>query len=232
VSNGVTQPESRALVADDDPTMLLLMRHVVEALGHPSDAVTNGGEAFRAWERSRHSLALLDIEMPEMDGLEVCRRIRATEPDRTTFVIIVTGRDRATDLEEVLAAGADDYVTKPTTGEHLTARLRIAKRRMSDDRARRDAEGELRRARWLAGIGETTVAIQHEINNPLAGLMATAELLKMEAEERGKPIEELRIIVEQARRIAELVKRMGDLRDPKSVPYAGDSKMIDLRDKH
>ena len=221
--------DSRALIADDDPTMLLLMEHVLDGLGRPFEAVADGGAAWRAWEASRHALVVLDIEMPGMDGLEVCRRIRDADPQRATFVIIVTGRDRAADLEAVLAAGADDYVTKPTTGQHLVARLRIALRRMDDDRARREAEEELRRARWFAGIGEATIAIQHEINNPLAGLLATAELMKYEAESKGQPLGDLTVIVEEAKRISALVKRMGDLRDAKSVEYTTGSRMIDLK---
>ena len=222
-------PNSRALIADDDPTMLLLMEHVLEGLGLGFEAVSDGAAAWHAWEKSRHGLVVLDIEMPRIDGLEVCRRIREADPNREAFVVIVTGRDRSADLEAVLGAGADDYVTKPTTGQHLVARLRIAARRMADDRTRREVEEELRKSRWLAGIGETTVAIQHEINNPLAGLLATAELLKMEFEEKGQPTDELSVIIEEARRIGVLVKRMGALRDAKTVPYAGGSKMINLR---
>lgn len=221
-------PTPAVLIADDDPTMLLLLEHVLEGLKWTFDSVENGTDAWEAWERSRHPLVVLDVEMPGADGLEVCRRIRAAEADRKTFVIVVTGRDRAADLEQVLAAGADDYVTKPTSGQRLVARMRIAQRRMAQDALRRSAEEELQKSRWLAGIGETVVAIQHEINNPLAGLLATAELMKLEAEERGQPIAELATIIEQARRIGTLVKKMSDLRDPQSVPYAGDAKMIDL----
>ena len=210
--------------------MLLLMEHALEGLGRPFEAVSDGDAAWRAWSESRHSLVLLDIEMPGLDGLEVCRRIRQEDEGRETFIIIVTGRDRAADLESVLAAGADDYVTKPTTGQHLVARLRIAGRRMEDDRARRTAEEELRRARWFAGIGEATVAIQHEINNPLAGLLATAELMKLEAEEQRRPLGGIEVIIEEARRISALVKRMGTLRDARSVEYIGSSRMIDFRE--
>jgi DNA-binding response OmpR family regulator len=201
---------------------------VLEALGRSFDVADNGAEAWRAWEAKRHALVVLDIEMPEMDGLEVCRRIRAADEDRKTFVLIVTGRDRAADLEAVLAAGADDYVTKPTSGQRLLARVRIAQRRMANDAARRLAEEELQKSRWLAGIGEATLALQHEINNPLTSLLATAELLLIDAEENGKPTEDLHVVVEQARRITDLVKRLGDLRDPKTVPYGGTGKMIDL----
>lgn len=220
----------RVLVADDDPTMLLLVEHALEGLGRTYDTAPDGATAWRLWQEHHHQLVVLDIEMPEMDGLEVCRRIRGAEEDRETFIVVVTGRDRAADLESVLAAGADDYVTKPTSGQRLVARLRIAERRMADSAARRDAEEELRRSRYLAGIGEAMVALQHEINNPLAALLGTAELALMESGGKGKQAEDLRAIIEEARRIAVLLKRVAELRDPKSVPYAGNAKMIDLRE--
>jgi DNA-binding response OmpR family regulator len=222
---------ARVLVADDDPTIVLLLEHALEALGRSYETADDGAEAWSAWERERHELVVLDIEMPKIDGLEVCRRIRAADEGRKTFVLVVTGRDKAADLEAVLDAGADDYVSKPVTGQRLLARLKIALRRMADDAARRKAEEDLKKASYLAGIGETSVALQHEINNPLTGLLATAELLLLEAKERGHPTEEITVIIEQARRIVDLVKGMGDMRDPKSVPYAGQAKMIDLKDK-
>ena len=220
----------RVLVADDDPTITLLLEHVLEGLGRSFDSADNGTEAWKSWEKTRHPLVVLDIEMPGLDGLEVCRKIRAADPDRTTYILIVTGRDRAADLEAVLEAGADDYLTKPTSGQRLTARLRIAERRMTTDSARREAEEELRKARWLAGIGEATVSLQHEINNPLTGLMGIAELMLMEARDAGRKTEDIELLITQAKRIGELVKRLGDLRDPKSVHYAGGtpSKMLDL----
>jgi len=225
------QSAPRFLIADDDPTIVLLLEHVLEGLGRSFDTADNGIAAWDTWQTSRHPLVVLDIEMPGMDGLEVCRKIRHADPARQTYILIVTGRDRAADLEAVLDAGADDYVTKPTTGQRLTARLRIAQRRMADDNARRAAEEELRKAHRLAAIGEATVTLQHEINNPLTGLLGTAELMLMEAQENGKGVDEIQTIIEQARRIGALVKRLGDLRDPQSVSYAGDATMIDLRDK-
>jgi DNA-binding response OmpR family regulator len=221
-------PSRRALIADDDPTCLLMLEHVLEALGRPFDVADDGAGAWRAWERSRHPLVLLDIEMPGIDGLEVCRRIRQADPKRETFIVVVTARDKAADLEEVLDAGADDYVVKPLNPQHLLSRLRIASRHMLADAARREAEDQLRKARYLAGIGETSVALQHEINNPLAGLLATAELMQIELKDKGQSTEEIAVIIQEAKRIMDLTKRMGALQDPQSVPYFGSRRMIDL----
>lgn len=220
---------TRVLIADDDPTIILLLEHVLEGLGRPFDSAEDGAVAWESWQKSRHPLVVLDLDMPKVDGLDVCRNIRAADPARETFILIVTGRDRAADLEAVLAAGADDYVTKPTTGQRLTARLRIAERRMENDRARREAEEELRKSRFLAGIGEATVGLQHEINNPLTGLLGIAELMLMDAREAERSTEELEMILKQGKRIGELVKRLGELRDPQSVHYVGKSKMLDLK---
>ena len=221
----------RVLVADDDPTMVLLVEHALEGLGREYDTATDGDTAWRLWEQHRHALVVLDIEMPGLDGLEVSRRIRQSEKERETFIVVVTGRDRAADLESVLEAGADDYVTKPTSGQRLVARLRIAQRRMEDNAARRAAEEELRSARYMSGIAEAMVTLQHEINNPLAALLGTAELALLESGGKGKQAEDLRAIIEEARRIAVLLRRVSELRNPKSVPYAGDAKMIDLREE-
>jgi two-component system, sensor histidine kinase and response regulator len=220
--------KSSALIADDDPTFLLLVEHALEALGRPYVAVENGSEAWELWDRDRHSFCVLDVEMPGLDGLEICRRIRDNDPDRHTYILVVTGRDKAADLEQVLEAGADDYLSKPTTGQRLLARMRIAERRMALDAAHRAMEESLRRARYLAGIGEATVGLKHEINNPLTGILGTAELLLLELRQRAYPTTDVETIITQARRISEIVKRLDDLKDPMSVLYAGGSRMIDL----
>jgi nitrogen-specific signal transduction histidine kinase len=110
----------------------------------------------------------------------------------------------------------------------MRARVIIAERRMAQDRARREAESELARARWRAGIGETAIALQHEINNPLSALLGHAELLLMEYKDRGEQNEQLDIILEQARRIADVVKRIAKLRNPQTVEYIQGARMLDL----
>jgi DNA-binding response OmpR family regulator len=208
--------------------MVLLVEQSLQMLGRDYDTASDGDAAWDAWREARHALVILDLMMPRVDGLDVIRRIREADPERHSYILVVTGRDKAADLESVLDAGADDYVTKPTTGQRLLARMKIAARRMEDDRARRLAEEELRRARFLAGIGEATAGLQHEINNPLTGLLGTAELMLLDLEEAGQKTDDLRTIIEQGKRIAALVRRLGELRDPESVHYAGGKRMIDL----
>jgi len=110
----------------------------------------------------------------------------------------------------------------------VRARIVIADRRSAQDAARRKAETDLAVARWRAGIGEAAIALQHEINNPLAALLGHAELLLMELKDRGEQNEQAQIILDQARRIGEVVKRIAKLRNPQSVEYVEGARMLDL----
>ena len=218
----------RVLFADDDIIARTLMAAVLSDLAHDATIVENGQAAWDAFLERPVPLVVLDINMPGLDGLEVCRRIRAHEAGRETFVVIVTARDGREDLVDVLEAGADDYVTKPASPENLRARLEIAERRIAQDVQRRAAEAESARSRWLAGIGETTIALEHEINNPLSALLGHAELMVMEGGLTADQLEQLGIIQEQAARIAQVVRRLARLKNPQSVEYLAGSLMLDL----
>ena len=218
----------RVLIADDDAIARTLLCAVLADLGHEVIVAEDGKRTWELYQEDQVPLVVLDLNMPGVDGLTVCRLIREHRTGRATFVIVVTARDGRDDLADVLAAGADDYVTKPTSPENLRARLEIAGQRIAQNAASRAAEAELARSRWLAGIGETTIAIEHEINNPLSALLAHAELLLMEEGYTPEQMDSLRIIQEQAARIAEVVRRLARLKNPQSVEYLAGSRMLDL----
>jgi DNA-binding response OmpR family regulator len=218
------------LLADDDPTMRLLLARMVEQGGHVvATAAANGQEAWDAYAAAPAPLLILDWEMPKLDGLQLCRRIRAAPRGDEAFILVITARDKAEDLTAVLDAGADDYMSKPVTPDNLMARLRIAERRIEVNAARRSAEEKLRKAQYLAGIGETSLALQHEINNPLAALLSNTSLIEAGMMNDTERDEALVTIAEQARRIAEVVKRLRQLNNPRSVEYLGNARMIDIK---
>jgi len=218
----------RALLADDDEFMRALLDLVLREAGHEVQAVADGVAAWEAFAAAPPPLVVLDWEMPGLDGLEVCRRIRAAGPGRTTFVLVVTARDASEALATMLDAGADDYVAKPVSPEGLRARLVIVERRVAQAAAQREAEAGLARARWLAGVGETTLALQHEINNPLAAMLGHAALIEHGLCEGAERDDCVAAIVEQAKRIGTVVKRLSALREPKSVEYLEGAMMVDL----
>ena len=218
----------RVLYADDEEMMRLLLGTLLEQAGHQAELVADGEAAWEAWQRGRHDLVILDWMMPKLEGPEVCHRIREEDPDRRSFVLMVTAKDSHDDLVRVLEAGADDYVSKPLTPQVFQTRLRIAERRIAVEETRRRAEHALTEARYMAGIGETAVAVQHEINNPLAALLSVVDLIQQGLYAAEEIPEALGVVAEQAKRIATVVKRLNTLDRPRSVPYAYGERMIDL----
>jgi two-component system, OmpR family, response regulator MprA len=117
----------RLLVVDDDPSVREALALVLELNGYDVATAVNGREAIRTLSIGSLDALILDVLMPGLDGLEVCRRMRATG-DRTP-VLMLTARTEVSDRVAGLEAGADDYLAKPFAHEELIARLRALLRR-------------------------------------------------------------------------------------------------------
>lgn len=218
----------RILLADDDAEMRALLEVVLQSEGHEVESHADGAALWESYDALPAPMVLLDWQMPRMDGLEACRRIREHAAGDQAYLLVVTARTKPEDLAHVLDAGADDYLAKPVTPHDIIARLRIAQRRMEAATARRRAEEELRKARYLAGVGEVSLALQHEINNPLAALLTTTALITGGMLEPDEIPASLRTIEEQARRIADVLKRLRGVETDRSVEYARGQRMVDL----
>ena len=114
------------LVVDDDPHIRDVVRFAFEKTGMNISIATDGKEALRQFDRNVHDLIVLDIGMPEMDGLEVCRQIRKTAE---TPILFLSARDEEIDRILGLEIGGDDYVTKPFSPRELVARVNAILRR-------------------------------------------------------------------------------------------------------
>ena len=119
----------KILIAEDDFTSRTMLATVLKNMEHDVVETTSGSEAWDAVQKpDAPQLAILDWMMPEMDGIEVCRRIRAMETDRPTYVIMLTSRTEKEDLVAGLEAGADDYLAKPFDPAELSARVEVSHR--------------------------------------------------------------------------------------------------------
>ena len=116
----------RILVVDDDPQIRRVLKVTLSGQGFEVDDAKSGDVALEKLRDARFDLVLLDINMPGMSGLEVCRAIRSSSE---IAIIMLTVRDDEADTVEALDAGADDYVTKPFKPTELSARIRAALRR-------------------------------------------------------------------------------------------------------
>ena len=114
------------LVVDDDPHIRDVVRFAFEKTGMVISTAQDGKEALQQFDRNVHELVVLDIGMPEMDGLEVCRQIRKTAD---TPILFLSARDEEIDRILGLEIGGDDYVTKPFSPRELVARVNAILRR-------------------------------------------------------------------------------------------------------
>jgi len=117
----------RILVVDDEPQIRRIMRTTLTGAGYEVDDAKSGEDALEKVREYRPDLVLLDINMPGMGGLEVCRAIRS---DTSIAIIMLTVRNSEADKVQALDAGADDFVTKPFSTPELLARIRAALRRL------------------------------------------------------------------------------------------------------
>jgi two-component system KDP operon response regulator KdpE len=132
--------EKCILVAEDESPLRDFVSRNLSARGFEVLEASNGLEAMALWQQKNPHLLILDVMMPRMDGLEVCRRVR--EHSATVPIIVLTALDAESDKVAALDLGADDYLTKPFGVEELLARVRALLRRAYQEKPR--PEGDIR----------------------------------------------------------------------------------------
>jgi len=114
----------RILVVDDDPTSLLIVRSLLERAGHSVATASNGHEALAAALKDPPQMVVTDWMMPEIDGVELCKRLRSTVAGRDLYILILTGQNEEQRIVEAFEAGVDDHLAKPVNSKLLLARIR------------------------------------------------------------------------------------------------------------
>jgi two-component system, cell cycle response regulator len=135
----------RILIADDDPVSCRLLDRLLNKWGYEVIAAHDGAEAWEVLQGERAPrVALLDWMMPGMDGLEVCRRVRARSSQPYVYLMLLTANDKVGNVVEGLESGADDYLTKPFHPQELRARLRVGLRMLELESGLVEARESLR----------------------------------------------------------------------------------------
>jgi diguanylate cyclase (GGDEF)-like protein len=188
---------SRVLIADDDEINLLLLRETLEGAGFEVVAASDGAEALNLAALDRFDAALLDVQMPNVDGHEVCRRLRAAEATRHLPIVMITGRDDPASIEKTYEAGATDFIAKPVNWTLIPHRLVYILRNADRDRRMREL------AYFDPGTG---------LPNRQACIDAAAEALRRAPESPARSgVALLQIEVAGVRRVAETFgNEMGD----------------------
>jgi DNA-binding response OmpR family regulator len=122
----------RVLLADDDTDFLDVTAYALRRAGFVVSTASNGEEALEAWRNEDHDIVLLDVNMPETPGIQVCQVIRGTS---AIPVVLMSGNKREGEIIRGFEAGADDYIAKPFSPQHLVMRLRAIHKRASGQTA-------------------------------------------------------------------------------------------------
>ena len=132
----------RILAVDDDPAILTVLRGLLTAAGHTVTTVGSGKEALEAAVRFHPQLVIADLNMPQMDGIELCRALRSSQIGKSMHMLVLTAFEDEEHLVQAFEAGVDDYMVKPLRPRTLSARLRAAQRllHMQEEHERHVAE--------------------------------------------------------------------------------------------
>jgi signal transduction histidine kinase len=171
--------QSRILVVDDNRVNRLILQEKILGCGYLVSAAASGRESLDLLSgEGRFDMVLLDVMMPEMDGLEVLRRIREKVRAIELPVIMVTVNDKSRDVVEALEAGANDYVTKPIDYDVLFVRMGTHLELKSMHRSLRESQMSLIRAAKMESVSYLAAGLAHEIRNPLAQIQMAGRALR------------------------------------------------------
>ena len=179
----------KTLIADDDQITRLLLSSALRKLGHEVQEANNGSEAWDAWRSGAFPLIISDWLMPDLDGLDFCRRIRAVPRADFTYIILLTSHGGKANYLEAMTAGADDFITKPFEKEEFAARVRVAERIVGLHENLRAANTELEQrvaertaalANALRAKEELLSRASHELRTPMNHILGFAQLLDLD----------------------------------------------------
>src|SRR5437879_4037391 len=207
---------AKILVVDDEPGIRDLLRQELTAQGHAVDTAADGREALQTLQTKNYQVALCDINMPKLAGLETLEEIRKLYPD--VEVIMMTGYATIESAVEAMKKGAYDFVQKPFNLSEVLAlveksieksdlksvvhQLRLAKKKLEETQV------QLVQSEKLAGIGQLAAGVAHELNNPLSGVMGFAQLLLDDRSLNTQQRKDVETICGQAQRCRVIIQNL------------------------
>lgn len=212
----------KILAVDDDPTVLIFVEQVLKSEGYAIAVTSNGQTALEKMDDSVPDLVILDVDMPDMDGLTLLQEIRNRDALKKVPVMFLTVKDAREDESRGLQAGVVDYISK----EVLTPeRVDILKFRLRNFFTSQENER-------LRGVLATIVAANHEINNPMMVVLGSAELLQLKGllNDNEEAREAVARIVKASKQIKTVMERTASLTHFEIKPYLDGVEMLDLGD--
>lgn len=202
----------KVLIVDDEPSIVKLVQYNLEKNGYQAVIATDGEQALEKVKQEQPDLLILDLMLPKIDGLEVCRQVRNN--NRHLPILMLTAKTEELDKVLGLELGADDYITKPFSPRELVARVKAVFRRMEAIRA----EGESEESQLL-NIGELTIDTEgYEVRRDNEAVDLTPK--------------EFELLVYLARNRGRVLSRDQLLNAVWDYDYIGDSRIVDVHVSH
>ncbi len=239
VTPATAQPKAKILVSDDDMNVRLLTRQCLEAEGMTVVEAADGQQALEAFLRERPDLIFLDVEMPGLSGLEVCRRIREMPQGENIPIMIVTGSDDRKSIDEGFEAGATQYKTKPVNWSLLGRDVQYMLRASNAFNSLKRQEDRLRYLAYYDPL--TNLPNRRSFNEQLTRILKRAQRLNHSAALLFIDLDNFKRINDSIghgrgdRLLVEIAKRLaGELREDDAINYFSDSSAddVDPRDRN
>lgn len=211
------------LVVDDNPVNVQLASSILNKSGYATLTAADGEECLRQARAHQPDLILLDINMPNLDGLAACKALKADDRTAHIPIIFVTARTGDEILEEAFEAGAADYVHKPIRQVELRVRIEAALAQVAA--ARRQVEKET-----LKAVLETAGGVCHELNQPLQTVMGAVQLQLMDVDPSQPIYAALNEIDGQVRRMGEITRKLMKITRYRTRPYIDGVQILDIEE--
>jgi signal transduction histidine kinase len=206
----VDQQQATILVVDDQPDNFDTIELLLTQEGYRLDYADSGAEAIAYLENTQPDVILLDVMMPEMDGFEACRRIKANPQWQHLPIVMVTALSSKADLARCLEAGSDDFISKPVNGTELRARVR-SMLRIKRQYDALDASLQLRE--------DLSNMIVHDLRSPLASIFLACEVLELTdlREKQQRKVDQIQIAGRQLKSMVDSLLIMAKLESGKML---------------
>ncbi|MBF0503585.1 MAG: response regulator [Candidatus Omnitrophica bacterium] len=217
------QFNSKILIVDDKKTNREVLKAVLIAAdeGYSISEADSGVTALESIERGAPDIILLDVIMPQIDGFEVCRRLKADKKYKSIPILFITAMDHTEDMAKCFALGAADYIVKPIKPEEVKTRVKAHLRI-------KRAEEEQLQVSNLETVKNMVVTYNHNMNQPLMAAVAYLEGLLIQIPETDKRHASLLKVKNELGKVMAILKKIQALEQLKRTDYVGKTQMIDL----
>lgn len=216
----------KILIVEDEADTAYILSLLLKKNNFEIKIAKNGQEALEVIDDFMPLVVIADWNMPVMNGLELCERMKSSDKYKLIYFIILTARSTLQDRVKGLDVGADDFLLKPIENQELLARIRTGIRI-------HNLQNELRKIEHSKALIEMATTIGHKINNPLSSLVISLDNIKAELNntELAKNIsDDYKIIDESIKKIQVLAKDLTHLQQPELIQYSENKNMLNLPD--